>query len=115
MKNFIKLFVIVLALAFVFISCEKGGTIEVLNQAGDPVTHKNLIIIVKGADFAGALNDLEKGKGTEMAIGQSKTFSFSEDGLYTVVASFPITKTPPFVFTKTATLLLGSSERVTIK
>ena len=110
MKNFIKLFVVVLALAFVFISCEKGGTIDVTNQmSGDPLTHSNLVIIVKGEKITDAVNDLASGKGTPMTQGQTKTFSYSEDGIYTVVALFPSG------FFKPVTLLMGSNEKVTIK
>ena len=106
MKNIIKLFVVVLAVAFVFISCEKGGTIEVTNGYDGP----NLVVIVKGADLVGALQDLGNGKGTVMdKKGATKKFTYDEDGIYTVVASFPAG------FSKPVTLLLGNTEKVTIK
>jgi len=101
MKKFIKLFVVVLALAFVFISCEKGGTIEVINSSGIP----NYVLIVKGIDV---LNINLERDGTLMAAGAKKTFSFSEDGTYTVVAAYPVG------FYKTVILALGSNEKVTI-
>jgi len=105
MKNFIKLFVVVLVAAFVFISCEKGGTIEVTNLSGN----SNFVIIVKGEKFLDALNDVANGKGTVIANGAKKTFSFDEDGIYTVVAAVPVG------FNKVVTLLLGNTEKVTIK
>jgi len=106
MKNFIKLFVVVLALAFVFISCEKGGTIQVTNNLSYPT----YVIIVKGADFAKALADLANNKGTLIDKGKTKEFSFGEDGIYTVTATNPL---PSMI--KSVTLMMGSSEKVPIK
>jgi hypothetical protein len=102
MKNLIKLFVVVLAMSFVFISCEKGGTIEVINSSGYP----NMVLIVEGLNIAGI--DPQK-NGTQLAEGAKKTFTYTEDGTYTVVAAYPLG------FFKTVILLGGSSERVTIK
>ena len=116
MKNFIKLFVVVLVVAFVFISCEKGGTIEVVNKAVDPLTSQNLVIIVEGIDVAGAARKLASGDGTIMVMNQSKTFSLSEDGTYTVVALYPNSSIKyPIAFYKTVILAFGSNEKVTIK
>jgi len=111
MKNFIKLFVVVLVAAFMCISClEKGGTIEVYNSVnGDPLTNSNLFVIVKGVDVAGAFSDLASGRGTTIAKGATKSISFDEDGLYTVVAFYPTG------FTYPATLLGGNTVKVTIK
>ena len=102
MKNLIKLFVVVLVAAFVFISCQKGGTIEVVNSSGYP----NLVIIVEGVDILGI--DLQN-DGIQMANGTKKTFTYTEDGTYTVVAAYPLG------FFKPVILLGGNNEKVTIK
>jgi len=122
MKNFIKLFVVVLAVAFVFISCEKGGTIEVLNQAGGigvyngtAFTDKNIVKVVKFEKLAEAAVDVAADKGTLMTKGETKKFNLDEDGMYVVVAKYPISVAVPPVFNKSVTLLLGNTEKVTIK
>jgi len=102
MKNFIKLFVVVVAVAFVFISCQKGGTIEVVNST----SNINLVVIVEGVNVLGV--DFDK-NGTALQPGAKKTFTFTEDGTYTVVASSPAG------FLKTVILLGGNSEKVVIK
>jgi len=112
MKYFIKLFVVVLVAAFLSISCsEKGGTIEITNQYNDSsgILNANAFIIVKGIDIIDAAKDLASGKGTPISKGETKTVSFNEDGVYTVVALFPAG------FTSPATLLGGNTVRVTIK
>jgi len=112
MKNFIKLFVVVLVAAFLCISClEKGGTIEVTNSAsGDPLTNSNYVIIVKGIDVVDAFKDLADGKGTVLKKGQVKPFHFDEDGIYTVVALYPTG-----YLSAPATLLAGNTVKVEIK
>ncbi|GBU26961.1 hypothetical protein R84B8_00477 [Treponema sp. R8-4-B8] len=106
------LFLIVLVAALLLGSCDlfkKGGSIEVTNQAGDPITNQNLVIIVKGAEFLQAIEDIKNNKGTQMYKGNKKTFTYDEDGVYTVVALFPD------LFHETVTLLGGGIQRVTIK
>jgi len=111
MKNFIKLFVLILAAALLFMSCiEKGGTIDVTNQAELLEGGGNLVIIVKGYDFTTAVSDLANGKGTLIAKGAKKSFNKDEDGVYTVVAAYP---SP--VFTQVVTLLAGNTVSVVIK
>ncbi|WP_461255236.1 hypothetical protein [Treponema sp. R80B11-R83G3] len=110
MKNFIKLFVVIVAMTFLFISCEKGGSIEVTNNADGPLGASNYVIIVKGVDIAKATTDLLAGKGTPMTKGQTKTFDFDEDGLYTVVALFP---SP--LFSAPVTVIFGQTQKVKIE
>jgi len=114
MKNPIKLIVVILAVAAVFLlaSCdEKGGTIEVTNSYNDPtgMVSGNVITIVKGADIGTALSDVANGKGTQMKKGETKSFTFDEDGTYTVVALLPLGFMSPVI------LLGGNTAKVTIK
>ena len=116
MKNFLKLFGIVLVTATVLLlsSCEdivkKGGTIYVTNNyklLGEGMP--NSVIIVKGVNFENALNDLKDGKGTPIRYGETKEFHFDEDNSYTVTALLPLG------FFKICVLTLGSTDRVTIE
>jgi hypothetical protein len=112
MKNFIKLFLAVLAASCLLSSCDlikKGGTIRVTNESVDPITNRNLVTVVKGLDFESAFKDLENGKGTVMKKNETKDFNFDEDGFYTVIASYPV------LFHETVELLLGNTKKVTIK
>jgi hypothetical protein len=83
MKIYVKLFMLALSTAVVLFSCdvlekEKGGTINVTN--GD--TRGALITVVKGVDW-------KSPEETDVVgAGQTKTFSFAEDGFYTATASF---------------------------
>jgi len=112
MRKQYLLLVIVMALACLLTSCDlfpKGGTIEVTNEAEGVLGSGNLVIIVKGLEFAQALDDLKNGDGTQIAKGATEEFHYDDIGVYTVVALFPTG------FTKTVTLTLGSTEKVTIK
>ena len=103
-------FLIVLAVSFLLFSClEKGGTIEVTNQAEGILGGGNLIVIVKGYDFSSALSNIQK-TGEQLAKGATKSFHKDEDGVYTVVALFP---SP--MFTQVVTLLAGNKVGVIIK
>jgi hypothetical protein len=108
MKNLLKFFVVVLVAALFLVSCEieKGGTIEVTNGLNIPT----YVIIVKGIDYAEAIKDLAKGEGTLIDSGAMNPFHKDNDGVYTVVAT-----TSLLPFTKTVTLTLGKTERVTVK
>lgn len=114
MKNFIKLSLlgVILTAALILGSCneeliKKGGTIQVTNG----FSGINYVIIVEGAGFEDALADLQSGGGTLMNSGATQTFTYSEDGFYTVVALQPL----PTGFYQTVYLALGSTEKVTIK
>jgi len=116
MKNFIKLFVVVLALAFVFISCEKGGTIDVYN----PTSYTVLVQVVKGdIDILDTVKDsLSKGLGKEIAPGKTRSFAQDEDGIYLICAAWNAsssTANPSLsYFSNTAFLLGGNTVKVTI-
>jgi hypothetical protein len=115
MKNFIKLFVIVLALALVFISCEKGGTIEVYNST----SYTALVQVVKGdLDILDKVKDsLSKGSGTEIASGKTRSFTKDEDGIYLIVAAWNESSggiNLQYSY-DTAVLLAGNTTKVTIK
>jgi hypothetical protein len=107
MKNLLKLLGVVLVATFFLVSCkiEKGGTIEVTNALNIPT----YVIIVKGIDYAGVLNDLSNGEGTLIESGAKASFDKDDDGYYTVVASPPA----PF-FYKSVFLSLGKTETVTV-
>ena len=109
MKNLLKFLGVVLVAACFLISCkiEKGGTIEVTNGLKIPT----YVIIVKGMDYLGAAEDLKNGEGTLIESGAMKAFDKDDDGIYTVVATTS-SITP---FSKTVTLTLGKTEKVTVK
>jgi len=104
MKNFVKLFGLVFAAFVVLSSCEglikTGGTIEVTNNYQSSA----LIAVAMGVP---SLDDAEA-----IDKGATKTFTFKEDGLYTIIAA-PVGSTGAPV-TKTATLLGGNKEKVSI-
>jgi len=95
-----------LAATFLLISCNnsvKGGTIEVTNG----YTIITYVDIVKGADIGSLIK--QEGDGTPIMPGKTETFTFDEDGFYTVVAI------PPVGFLKTVYLTSGGTERVVVK
>ena len=113
MKNLIKLFVVMFVATFVFISCEKGGTIVVKN--GDTDTYA--VIIVKPSDSVEKQKkDLEDGnvKGKLISPGKTEKFPFDEDGLYTVCALSQNTATK-YWFAAPVTLVGGGTFNVTIE
>jgi len=109
MKNFIKLFVVVVVMAFVFISCEKGGTIEVTNSLTTP-TYVN---VYKGdKNLLSTIGDsVKEGEGTLIKAGGSHTFSVDEDGSYIVTAIPPLTIFKEFILLVAG----GSTHTVTVK
>jgi len=120
MKNFLKLFGIVLAVATVLLlsSCEdivkKGGSVHITNEhdgvtLGVGLERINYFIVVKDLDVANAWKDLANGKGTVIKKGETQTITKDEDGFYTVIAMYPS------LFSRTVYLGLGNSENVTIK
>jgi len=83
MKNFIRLFVLMLTLACLFTSCdlfEKGGTISVTNTSSSTA----YVIIVKGTNVEKAFKDLVADKGTQIAGKATKKFEQKTDGMYSV-------------------------------
>jgi hypothetical protein len=126
MKKQYLLFLILLAVVSLFISCEKGGTIEVINNAGGPGTYngetfldKNIVTVVKIDQLDQAARDIlvvgGSGKGTVMAKGQKKSFHCDEDAMYVVVAFYPVSTTPPFVFHEERLVGAGTTYQVEIK
>ena len=106
MKNFIKLFAVVLVAAFFCVSClEKGGTIMVTNNYnGD-----NFVLVIKGELTSLPDIDLQR-NGTLIGKNQTKSFNFDDDGAYTVAYFFPSPgfKMPPVI------LLAGNTVKVTV-
>ena len=98
-KNLFKLFVVMLVATFVFISCEKGGTIIVQNE----LDQANSVLIVKVENVTNllgnpkikdALKELADGKGVEIKSKGKKSFTFDEDGIYAVTALYPASSAP---------------------
>jgi len=88
MKKSVKLFVVILTAAILLGSCDlikTGGTIIVENK----LDYSNYVIIVKGEKFDDAVKDLLDNKGTLINKDGKKSFSFDEDGVYTVTALYP--------------------------
>jgi len=96
MKNFVKLFVVILAAAILLGSCDllkKGGTITVKNE----LNYDNYVSIVKvdtlenpfdNPKVKDAFETLKKNGGTKIEKNGKKTFSFDEDGAY-ILAAYP--------------------------
>jgi len=121
MKKQYLLFLIVLAVVSLFISCEKGGTIEVTNQEGgvgvyngQAFVDKNIVTVVRLDKLGDAVTNITNGNGTLMTKGQKKSFPFDADGVYVVVAMYPTTTVAPFIFNESVTLLGGGTQYVTI-
>jgi len=117
MKNLFKLLGVVLVATFllVTVSCgedeeifKKGGVIEVTNGYNSVIS----VVIVKGADTSSALAELGNNGGTPILAGASASFSFDEDGLYTVCA-LAIATTQPLP--QPVSLALGSTKKITIQ
>jgi hypothetical protein len=112
MKNFLKLFTIVLVVTFFMLSCNdepilrKGGTIEVTHKLDDG-TPAIFVIIVEGRK-----NSLDEdfGSGTVIPFGETRTFTYDKDNYYTVLA-YP----PAEIFSETVYLAFGNVKKVTIK
>jgi len=117
MKNLLKLLGVVLVASFFMVSCgedeiiKKGGTIEVTNGlANNAVAY---VVIAKGADYTSALADLQNGAGTVILAGQTQSFKFDEDGIYTVCAlAVPAIAQPA---PQPVSLSFGSTKKVTIQ
>jgi len=115
-KQCLVLLLIGLAAALTLGSCDeelikKGGTIEVTNgYKVNGVGFPTYVIVVEGAEFDGALEDLKSGGGELLGVNEKKVYTFNEDGVYTVVAVPPLTG-----FYKPVWLTLGSKEKVTIE
>jgi hypothetical protein len=122
MKNSIKVIGIILFVAaLAFTSCsEKGGTIAITNEykyalVGTPAGVPMLVLIVEGTEFADAVKNIAE-KGDTIGFGETKTYTFEENGIYTVVyQSFPPTLDFALPKTKPVTLLAGNIETITIK
>jgi hypothetical protein len=86
---------------------EKGGEIEVTNEYTiSNAKMKMYVTILKN------LKEIEKD--IEFAYGAKKTFTFDEDGTYTVNASLTANALAP-LFTETAILIGGTTKKITIK
>jgi len=97
MKNFVKLFIVILTAAILLGSCDlidKGGSIIVKNE----LDYANSVHIVKVEDITNLLdnpkikeayNILLNNGGTRIEKGGKKTFSYKEDGIYVVTALSP--------------------------
>jgi len=104
MKKAILLFAAIAALALA--SCDivpKGGTIEVTNG----LTIPTYVIVVKGSEYASALEDVKNDKGTLLEAGAKTSKKFDKNGFYTVVAVNG--------FYKIVSLTAGNTEKVTIE
>jgi len=102
MKNLLKLFGVVLVAALILVSCnlEKGGTVEVTNG----LSESTIVKVFKLGEDA-----LNLGNTDVLNPGETKRWTFKEDGTYIVTAA------PPLGFSQTVILLAGGTEKVTIK
>jgi len=111
-RSFVLLLIGLIAAVLIFSSCDKkGGTIEVTNRAKlNGYNSPTYVIVVEGEEVTSALSKVGSGQGDYLEYGESKTYEFDEDGIYTVVAIPPATG-----FIKPVLLTLGSKEKVTIE
>jgi len=97
MKNFVKLFVVMLTAAILLGSCdliEKGGTIIVENALDydeyvSIVKVENINDYLDNPNVKNAKNELKNNQGTLIPKGSKQSFSFNEDGVYVVTALTP--------------------------
>jgi len=122
MKNFVKLFVVMLVAAILLGSCDllqKGGTIIVKNDL-DKANKVSIVKIdnitdLKNPKIKEAIDNLSS-RGTEIKSGDQQKFTFDEDGVYVVAALLPKSGfAPPITLTAGITLTVTFDEDTDIQ